>query len=84
MTSSDPRPWRANAKAVEGGVFHSNPTTTRLALRADEVAASLGISKRTLQRELAARRFPKPDQHIGRMPIWRIETVKAWLERGGK
>jgi predicted DNA-binding transcriptional regulator AlpA len=55
----------------------------RLALRLDEVAESLGVSRRAIERERAAGRFPKPDMNIGRMPLWRPETIRAWVERGG-
>ncbi len=54
-----------------------------LTLRVDELAKRLGVSRRALERELAAQRFPKPDLYIGRMPLWRIESVNAWLERRG-
>jgi predicted DNA-binding transcriptional regulator AlpA len=60
--------------------IHSTPP--RLALRADEIAESIGISRRSLQRELAAGRFPRADLYVGKMPLWRVETIKAWLEGG--
>jgi predicted DNA-binding transcriptional regulator AlpA len=50
-----------------------------LAWRLEQIAKALGISRRALERERAAGRFPKPDKVIGRMPLWRPETVKAWL-----
>jgi hypothetical protein len=53
-----------------------------LALRIDELAKALSVSRRALERELAAKRFPGPDLHIGRMPLWRVESVTAWLARG--
>jgi predicted DNA-binding transcriptional regulator AlpA len=56
----------------------------RLALRLPEVAKSLGISRRALERERAAGRFPRPDLTIGRMPLWRPETVRRWVEGGGR
>jgi predicted DNA-binding transcriptional regulator AlpA len=55
----------------------------RLALRMAEVVKSLGISRRTLERERSAGRFPPPDLHIGKAPLWRPETLRAWVERGG-
>ena len=48
-----------------------------------EVAAALGIARRTLERMISAGQFPKADLHIGRMPKWRRETVAGWIERGG-
>src|SRR4051812_41595585 len=61
----------------------SKPPVDRFALRLDELADAFGVSRRALERERAAGRLPKPDLHIGKMPLWRVETVRAWLERGG-
>ena len=60
------------------------PPATRLALRLDEVARALGVSRRAIERERSAGRFPKPDLTIGRMPLWRPETIRAWIEGGGR
>ena len=56
----------------------------RLTLRLDELAAALGVSRRAIERERSAGRFPKPDLSIGRMPLWRPETIARWLEGGGR
>jgi hypothetical protein len=74
-----PRPEGTEGVVVDG-LQHNHPTAPRLAFRANEIAKCVGISLRALQRERSAGRFPAPDQHVGRMPIWRVETVKAWLE----
>lgn len=55
-----------------------------LALRMDQVAAALGVSRSTIERARAAGRFPPPDLRIGRMPLWRPETVRRWTEGGGR
>jgi len=68
---------RANGRPVA-------PPIDRLTYRFSDVAAALGVSRRLLERELSARRFPQPDLHIGRVPLWRVETVRGWLERGGR
>jgi predicted DNA-binding transcriptional regulator AlpA len=60
------------------------PSVERLALRFDEVAAAVGLSRRLLERERAAGRFPAPDLKIGRCPLWRPETIRRWLENGGR
>ena len=44
-------------------------TAGRMALRLDELAASLGVSRRTIERERSAGRFPRPDLHIGKAPL---------------
>jgi predicted DNA-binding transcriptional regulator AlpA len=63
---------------------HPDVPIGRLALRLDEVAESLGVSRRAIERERAAGRFPKPDLTIGRMPLWRPETIRAWVGGGGR
>jgi predicted DNA-binding transcriptional regulator AlpA len=55
----------------------------RLTLRLDELAKALGVSRRAIERERAAGRFPKPDMTMGRMPLWRPETIHQWIEGGG-
>ena len=65
----------------------SSPTTIpppRLAWRKAELAGVLGISERSLEREVAAGRFPRPDRKVGRMPLWADSTVRRWLEGGSK
>ncbi|QDV34762.1 hypothetical protein ElP_26570 [Tautonia plasticadhaerens] len=54
----------------------------RLALRLDEVAAALGLSRRVLERERSARRFPNPDRVVGKMPLWAPETIRRWVAGG--
>jgi hypothetical protein len=58
--------------------------SARLVWRLDEVARCLGLSRRSLERERAAGRFPPPYLTIGRMPLWRPETVRDWTEGGGR
>jgi hypothetical protein len=62
----------------------ARPPVERLTLRLDELAAALGVSRRIIERERSAGRFPAPDLHIGRVPLWRVETARAFLERGGQ
>jgi hypothetical protein len=56
----------------------------RLALRLDEVARAFGVSRRSNERERSAGRFPKPGLTIGRMPLWKPETIRACVEGGGR
>ena len=56
----------------------------RLGFRLHELAAGLGVSRRSIERERAAGRFPRPDLTIGKMPLWTLETIRAWIERGGR
>jgi predicted DNA-binding transcriptional regulator AlpA len=62
----------------------SDPYSDRLTLRLDEVAKALGVDRRSIERERSAGRFPKPDLQFRRMPLWRVETIRAWVERGGR
>jgi hypothetical protein len=61
----------------------TRPSIERLTYRLDEVAASLGVSRRALERERAAGRFPAPDMQIGKMPLWQRETLVRWIAQGG-
>jgi predicted DNA-binding transcriptional regulator AlpA len=76
-----------SAEPCEPATLNHEPSTQtgveRLALRLDELATALGISRRAIERERSAGRFPRPDLTIGRMPLWRPETIREWLERGG-
>jgi hypothetical protein len=56
----------------------------RLTWRVEDVARALGVSRRVLERERSAGRFPPPDLTIGRMPLWRPETIRAWIDGGGR
>jgi hypothetical protein len=62
----------------------ARPPLDRLAYRIDELSDALGVSRRAIERERSRGRFPKPDLVIGKMPLWRVESVRAFLERGGR
>ena len=61
------------------------PPVERLTYRIDELADSLGMSRRAIERERSAGRFPLPDLYIGKAPLWRPESVRDWLDskKGG-
>jgi predicted DNA-binding transcriptional regulator AlpA len=54
------------------------PAVDRLTLRANELEASLGLSKRLIQKEVSAGRFPRPVK-IGRVSVWPVEVVREFL-----
>jgi excisionase family DNA binding protein len=56
----------------------------RLTYRIGEVASMLGLSRRTIERELSAGRFPKPDVRVGKSPLWSRETLTRWIAGGGR
>ena len=51
----------------------NRPRIEPMALRIEEVAASLGLSRRAVERERAAGRFPKHDAIVGCM----------WVDKAG-
>jgi predicted DNA-binding transcriptional regulator AlpA len=69
-----------NPPAADGEHRTSTPEIDRLAYRLAELAEALGVSRRTLERERSAGRFPPPDLRIGKAPLWRPGTVQAWIE----
>jgi predicted DNA-binding transcriptional regulator AlpA len=79
-----PEAPRSEADPLPPGMVHvSKPLAAvvdRLALRLDELAVALGVSRRAIERERSAGRFPRPDLTIGRMPLWRPETINEWIE----
>jgi hypothetical protein len=60
------------------------PPVERLTYRLADIAKALGISRRALERERSAGRLPRPDLTLGRMPLWRVETIRRWVEGGGR
>ena len=70
-------PSEAPTSAVALGV------SARMTLRLAELAEALGVSRRTLERERSAGRFPPPDLAIGKAPLWKPETIRAGIEGGG-
>jgi len=65
-----------NAMTVEATESRPNE---RLAYRLNDLVALLGVSRRLLERERSAGRLPKPDRTIGRVLLWRPETIREWL-----
>jgi hypothetical protein len=53
----------------------------RLTYRLSEIAAALGVSKRLLEQARAAGRLPRADLRIGRVSLWKVETVRDWLSQ---
>jgi hypothetical protein len=57
----------------------NKPRVEPMTLRVDELAEALGVSRRAIERERSAGRFPAADLTIGKMPLWRVETIRNWL-----
>src|SRR5262245_12488725 len=47
-----------------------------------ELVANTNIPRRTIERQLAAGRFPEPARRVGRRPFWRPADVIRWAEGG--
>ena len=59
------------------------PPAARMVLRLDDLVELLGVSRRTIERERSAGRFPRPDLSIGKAPLWKPATIQAWVDAGG-
>lgn len=49
-------------------------------LRVAHVMAILGVSHSTLYAGMASGRYPAPSGRDGRIPFWRTETIRQFLE----
>ena len=54
-----------------------------LAFRKRTAARLLDISERTIERLLAAGKFPRPDAYAGKCPLWTRATLETWVREGG-
>ncbi len=61
----------------------NTPTSEHWLLTIQEVAARLGICRRTLEREINRGRFPRPFK-IGKSSRWEVGDVVAYIERLGR
>lgn len=51
-----------------------------LAWGMSDVCKACNISRSSLERLRSAGMFPSPDRMVGRKPLWKTETVRAWLD----
>jgi predicted DNA-binding transcriptional regulator AlpA len=92
MNSAKQHP-RLATEGVEGNRQHiqlCNPITPiKLAasieplLTKADLAEILRVNTRTIERMISRGDLPKPDKHLSRMPRWRAETIRRWIEFGG-
>jgi hypothetical protein len=73
--TEDPRPEAKPGRAL--------PASLEPMLGIDDLAALLNCSRRLVERMRSAGKVPNPDIKIGKMPRWRAETIRRWIERGG-
>jgi hypothetical protein len=50
----------------------------------ETVTKFLACSRRHIERERSAGRFPKPDLILGKRPRWKKETVMRWVDNVGR
>lgn len=50
-------------------------------LTVKDIAAILGVGKRTLQSWLAGGQLPQADVRVGKTRRWRRETIMQWIDR---
>jgi predicted DNA-binding transcriptional regulator AlpA len=62
------------------------PIRDKLLWDLNDITLLTGLSRRLLEKELSAGRFPRPDLRIGRRCLWKPATIKRFLgiEEGGR
>lgn len=55
------------------------PLTYRMA----DLPIVFNVSRRTIERARSAGRFPQPNLHLGKAPLWTRKAVENWIEQGG-
>jgi hypothetical protein len=81
LADSVPLPEDPRPEAKRGPTLHDG--FERL-LSINDLAALLNCSRRLIESMRAAGKVPKPDFKAGKMPRWRAETIRRWIEDGGK
>ena len=64
-----------------GEILRTAPRPSRLLLRAEDAAALCSMSVRTWRTWGTIGKIPRPI-HIGRIPFWRYDELKAWVAAG--
>jgi hypothetical protein len=54
----------------------------RLCFRIRDIATATGLSQASVERLRASGKLPPPDLVVGRVPLWRVETIRRWVEGG--
>jgi hypothetical protein len=50
-----------------------------LLARLNDLPSLTRLGKRTIERLRAAGKLPRPDLRIGRTPLWKLETIREWI-----
>jgi hypothetical protein len=73
----------ADSQLIARTNSHRDRVLEPLAYRKRSAATLIGISVRTLERLLAVGKFPRPDAHAGKCPLWTRESLGRWIAEGG-
>lgn len=46
----------------------------------EDVAFYLGVCRRKVETMKSSGTLPRPDLHIGRLPRWKPETIRRWID----
>jgi hypothetical protein len=76
LTNATPLSEAPRARALPAGV---EPL-----LSLDDLVVILKCSRRLIERMRAAGKLPRPQLYAGKCPRWKPETIRAWIERGGR
>jgi hypothetical protein len=49
----------------------------------DDIEQAFHVTRRWIELERAAGRFPEPDVMLGRLPRWYAQTIRDWLSAKG-
>ena len=55
----------------------------RIAITLRELAEHLGVSRRLIQKEVAAGTFPVPSRLVGNKRLFSLKRVEEWLSKEG-
>ena len=72
-----------NGQSATRPKSQASPVIEPLAYRKRSAATMIGISVRTVERLLAAGKFPAPDAHAGKSPLWTRDSLVRWIAAGG-
>src|SRR5262245_6296558 len=86
VTPTDPSDCQHEARAQVGSPRPERtlPPGIEPMLGIDDLATLLSCSRRLVERMRSAGKVPKPDIKIGKMPRWKPETIRRWIEDGGR
>jgi hypothetical protein len=82
MLAVDERhPPDPETRSMQSAHVQGPPTpSVETLLSQNDLARVLNAGRRTVERLRAAGKMPRPDLFVGKMPRWRPETIRAWID----